>query len=273
MTLLLHLLSRQLTLLLVVGSLGRHLGREVAWGNAVDADPCTLEFRAHEFGEVNGGTLGGVVGEVTLRVLHLATHGRNGDDAGAEARKWTFGLHSSLQERQESDCGEVDTCDVCVVGVVPVLHALVVPQLLLQVVGVVVLGLCFRARNSSSADEQVDVLFLGLEVLDESLEVVLLGDISWADGDDGSAVVRVVGLCCLLESFCATTSDVDLDVTLLAIRAYISIRLILVPWLRWLQELASTSSQCQFHHQSRRRRIRRHRTAWKHRSGVFRPCC
>ena len=208
--------------------------------------------------------------QVALCVLHLSAHGRDGDDAGAEARKWTFGLHRSLQERQESDCGEVDTCDICVVGVVPVLHALVVPQLLLQVVGVVVLGLCFRTRNSSSADEQVDVLFLGLEVLDESLDIVLLGDISWTDGDDGSAVVRVVGLCCLLESFCATTSGVYL--VPLATRACEYIKLSL-PWLRWLQELASTSSQCQFHHQSRRRRIRRHRTAWKHRSGVFRPCC
>lgn len=159
---------------------------------------------------MDGGALGCVVGEMPLCVLHLSAHGRDGDDAGAEARQRALGLNGSLQEWQESDGGEVDACDVCVVSVVPVLDALVLPELLLQVTGVVVLGLGFGAGNSSSADEQVDVLLLGLEVFDESLEVVLLGDIGWADGDDGTAVVRVVGLCCLLERLCTTASDVDL---------------------------------------------------------------
>lgn len=127
MALLLHLLSWQLALLLVVGTLGRHLRREVPWGNAVDADPCALELGAHEFGEVDGRSLGGVVGEVALCVFHLAAHGRDGDDAGAETRQGTLGLDGSLQEWQESDGGEVDARDICAVCVVPILHTLVVP--------------------------------------------------------------------------------------------------------------------------------------------------
>jgi hypothetical protein len=148
--------------------------------------------------------------QVALCVLHLSAHGRDGDDAGAEARQRALGLDGSLQKRQESDGGEIDTCDVCVVRVVPVLHALVLPELLLQVTGVVVLGLGLWTGDSSSGDEQVDVLLLGLEVLDESFEVVLLGDISWADWDDATAMVRVVGLCRLFERFSTAASDVDL---------------------------------------------------------------
>lgn len=208
--LLLHLLSWQLTLLVVVRALGRHLRREVTRRDRVHADPCALELRAHELSEVDGSTLGGIVGEVALCVLHLSAHGGDSDDAGAEARQRALGLDSSLQEWQKSDGGEVDTRDVGVVSVVPVLHALVLPELLLHVTGVVVLGLGLGAGNSSSADEQVDVLLLGLEVLDESFEVVFLGDIGWADGDDGTAVVGIVGLCRLLERFGTTTGDVDL---------------------------------------------------------------
>lgn len=72
------------------------------------------------------------------------------------------------------------------------------------------LGLGLWAGNASTADEQVDVLFLGLEVLDESFEIFLLGDIGGADGDDSAAVGRVVGLGRFLECFRTTTSDIDL---------------------------------------------------------------
>jgi len=73
-----------------------------------------------------------------------------------------------------------------------------------------VLRLCLWAGDASVADEQVDVLFFGLEVLDESFEVLFLGDIGWANGNDGSAVGRIVGLGRLFERFSTTTSDVDL---------------------------------------------------------------
>lgn len=72
------------------------------------------------------------------------------------------------------------------------------------------LGLGLWAGDTSSANKQVDILLLRLEVLNKSLEVVLLCDIGRADGDDGTAVMRVVGFGSLLESFCTTASDVNL---------------------------------------------------------------
>lgn len=120
MALLLDLLVRQLALVaLLVPRLGRHLAREIARRDAVDAHVGLLEFRGHELGEVDGGAFGGVVGEVSLRVAHDAAHAADDDDGGGAVR--VVGLQrvrggggglGSLQEREEGDGSEVDGGDV-----------------------------------------------------------------------------------------------------------------------------------------------------------------
>lgn len=75
----LNLLVLQLALpCAVVAVARRQLGGEVAGGDGVDADVAALELGAHEFAQVHGRSLGGVVGEVALRVPHESAHA--GDD-------------------------------------------------------------------------------------------------------------------------------------------------------------------------------------------------
>ncbi len=64
MPLLLNLLIRQLRLIIPPTLLRRQLRREIPRRNTIDADIGLFELRAHEFGEVHGGALSGVVGEL-----------------------------------------------------------------------------------------------------------------------------------------------------------------------------------------------------------------
>lgn len=68
------LLLGDVALLVLVGLAGRHLGGEDAWGQAVDADLVAVgsDFGGEHAREVDGGALGGVVGEVVLRPLDHA---------------------------------------------------------------------------------------------------------------------------------------------------------------------------------------------------------
>lgn len=118
MTLGLDLVVLELALLgAVVARAGGHLGGEVAGGDGVDADVAALELGAHELAEVDGGALGGVVGEVALRAAHESAHARDDDDGGGAGREFArsfvrVGSEGGLEQGQEGEDGEVDGCHV-----------------------------------------------------------------------------------------------------------------------------------------------------------------
>lgn len=68
------LLLGDVALLVLVGLAGRHLGGEDAWGEAVDSDLVAVggDLGGEHAREVDGGALGGVVGEVVLGFLDHA---------------------------------------------------------------------------------------------------------------------------------------------------------------------------------------------------------
>ncbi|KAI7326937.1 NAD(P)-binding protein [Hortaea werneckii] len=156
MALIRDLLGGEMTLLMLVALLGRHLTGEVPGGDGVDAHADLLELRGHELGEVHGGGFGRVVGEVALCVSDQAGHGRGRDDARGESLERSAGFQCGLEEGEEGDGGEVDACDVGVEGRLPVCYAFLLPELLLQVAGVCFVRLGFGAGDPGVAHEHVD---------------------------------------------------------------------------------------------------------------------
>lgn len=60
-------------------------------------------------------------------------------------------LDRSLQQGQESYDGEVDGGDIGVVGFAPFFKAFVVPELVLELFSIFVLGLCFGSRDTGGS--------------------------------------------------------------------------------------------------------------------------
>lgn len=92
-----HLFCREITLVLLVRILCRHLAGEVARRDTVDPDPSLLELRRHHLREVRSGCLCRIVRKVALRMTHHSGHGRNCDDRGAKLLHRTI-LVASLEE-------------------------------------------------------------------------------------------------------------------------------------------------------------------------------
>lgn len=116
-------------------------------------------------------------------MTHDTAHTRCGDDGCAELLSGTLGFDSGLQQRQEGNGGEVDRCDVGRVCVVPLLDGLTLPQLVLELSSVLLVGLRLRSRNTGVGNynhtldptilyhetrptKQVDALLLLLNLLD-----------------------------------------------------------------------------------------------------------
>lgn len=71
---------------------------EVAWGDAVNSDANILKLISHHLGEVNGGSFGGVVREVSLGVGDHARHRGDGNDGWVEVAALLLGLLEKWKE-------------------------------------------------------------------------------------------------------------------------------------------------------------------------------
>lgn len=203
-----HILIRQLALLPGVAVLGRHLGREVARRDTVDADPRALELGRHELRQVHRRALGRVVRKVALRVPHQARHGGRRDDARGEALERAAGLDGGLEEGEEGDGGEVDARHVRRVRILPALNILVLPELLLQVLRILLIGLRLGSRNASIAHQQMDVILLLPQLRHHLLKILLLANITRPERNNLARARGTVALGSRLELLHVSSYDV-----------------------------------------------------------------
>lgn len=189
-----------MALLVIIAFLGRHLRREIPWCNRVDSHSNLLELCRHELGQVDSPAFGCIVAEMALGVSHDSRHGADDNDRCCQM---TVLFCARLEQGEKHNCAEVDRRDIGVVRVVPALKGFVVPQLLLQVCGLFLVWLCFLATDPSSGNEEIDVLFLGRQFLVHVLQITLLGDIVRSKWNNGTSLIRTVGLGCILENFLA----------------------------------------------------------------------
>lgn len=174
------LLLRDRALLILIALLGRHLAREDSGGDGVDAD---LDARIRDLGgehagDMVGGALAGVVGEVVLGLEHDAGDGGDVDDAGGEAGGQ---LARFLQQGQEGGGHEVELRDVGLVDVGPVveLGGFVVEEVLLEILGGGVLALLGVGLDAGVVDEDAEALLARGDLVDEVLDVFLAGDVGY----------------------------------------------------------------------------------------------
>jgi hypothetical protein len=150
--------------------------------------------------------LGSVVAEVALRILHDSRHGRDDND---RRRKVAVAFSSSLEQRQEYNCAEIDGGHIGVVSLGPALECLVVEKLLLHVGGLVRVWNAFLARDSGCGNEKVDVFLLGRQLLVHALQVVFLGYVTGRERDDLPALIWAVRLRCGIEGCKGSVQSFD----------------------------------------------------------------
>lgn len=153
------------------------------------------------------GGFGSVVREVRLRLAHQSTHAGDYNDGGGLV------CRRCLQEGQHRNGGEVDGGDVGVVRLVPRVNALL-PELVFHFLGIRRVGVSLWARDASGGDEKGEVLLLLGEVGCQLLQVVLIGDVARANGDDLAVEICAGGvwgvlLCGVVEDFLSPAGDVD----------------------------------------------------------------
>lgn len=179
-------------LLLVVAVVGGHLAGEDSRGDAVDADLQAVlgDLVGEHAGQVDGGGLGGVVGEVVLGRLDDAADGADVDDGAGEV---VVVLVRRLQQREEGRRHEEELRHVGAVRVGPHLErlVLVVEQVLGHLLGARDLGLLGIERDPRVVDQDAQALLAPGHVLDELLDLVLLRHVR-RDGDDGPGNVLAV---------------------------------------------------------------------------------
>lgn len=90
-------------------------------------------------------------------------------------------LVRGLQERQECYGGEIDCCDVGVVGGVPFLKGLAIEKSLLKFFGVGAVRLGFGTGNTSCNEEDVQVFLFGAEICGELFEIFFAGYVAWSN--------------------------------------------------------------------------------------------
>ena len=209
--LLLVLLRRDETLLVLVATVCRHLAGEDTGRNAVHAD---LEVAAGELGgkhagKVDGGAFAGVVAEVVLGGLDEAGDGGDEENGGGPLG---VALGAGLKEGEEGGGHEVLRGDVYVVDIVPVgvCDLVIVEQVGLHLVCVTVALSGERCGGDTGiVDEDVESLLAGLNLLVESLNTLLVGDIC-GDGDDLAGDVLAVLLNNGVKLLLGAAGDVDL---------------------------------------------------------------
>lgn len=174
------LVLRYRALLVLIALLGRHLAREDARGDGVDADLDTVvgDLRGEHAGEVVGGGLAGVVGVVVLGFEHDAGDGGDVDDGGGEARGQFARL---LQQGQEGGGHEVELRDVGLVDVGPVveLGGFVVEEVLLEFLGGRVAALLGVGLDAGVVDEDGEAFLARGYLINEALNVFLAGDVGY----------------------------------------------------------------------------------------------
>jgi hypothetical protein len=115
-----------------------------------------------------------------------------------------------LQEWEAGDGGEVDRCDVGVVGGIPVFGGFGVPEFLLERAGGGGVGDTFGTWDAGGGHEDGEVFLFGGDFFDEVFEGVFGGYVA-GDGDDlarGGLGVRGVAFGGVFEDFLAAACDV-----------------------------------------------------------------
>jgi hypothetical protein len=115
-----------------------------------------------------------------------------------------------LQEREAGDGGEVDGCDVGVVGGIPVFGGFGVPEFLLERTGGGGVGDTFGTWDAGGGDEEGKVFLFGGDFFDEVIEGVFGGYVG-GDGNDLAREglgVRGVAFGSVFEDFLAAACDI-----------------------------------------------------------------
>ncbi len=115
-----------------------------------------------------------------------------------------------LEERQASNGGEVDRCDVGVIRGSPFLRRLGVPEFFFQLAGGSGVGDSFGARDTGGGDEEGEVAISRGDFLDEFFEGFFGGDIraDWDNLARGDFGIGAVLFGSVLEDFLAAACDV-----------------------------------------------------------------
>ena len=206
---LLVLLLVDVALLRLVALPGRHLAREDARRDRVDAhlEPVACDLGREQLGQVDGGALAGVVGEVVLRGLG---HAGDGGDVDHGAGPALVPLRRLLQQREEGSGQEEEGRHVSLVGRGPVLvgGVRVLEQVLGHVRGGRGVGFLRVGADACVVDENAKARLARGDLGHQGLDVGFGGDVrnQW---DDLALDALAVGLTDSLELFLGPPSNVD----------------------------------------------------------------
>jgi len=205
------LLLRQLALLIILALPRRHFTWEHSRSNGVDTDLDALvrDLGRQHLGQVVGSRLAGIIGEMALGLEHDSG---NGGDVDTSAGVPLDVIRGAGEERKEGAGHEVDLGDVGLVLGCPVVEglALGVEEVVAELLGVLACGRDLAGGlDAGVVDQDAEVLFAGLDLLGETQDIFLVGDIA-NERDDLAGDAFAVGFDDGLQLIFGTADDIDL---------------------------------------------------------------